>query len=824
MAMDKERLFAYFQTNYLPREEVLFKLPFSVSIDTFWPELLNRRKARAVVLPLRSGNGVPYWYTLTEKMIAASEVLCEKAMLQEKPVDPFRAPMTSAMTEEMFFTSFVEGAQIQITEAMSFLQSGTEPEDIQEQMIWNNQQAWSAMAKSLLRPLDEGHIKGLALLLTSDMNGQADDYRQMDNHPIAAMADLPYTVPPASVIPDRMQEFYDFLRSPDVHPLIKAAAAQAFLLVTRPFPEGNERLSRMVSAAVLLRSGYDFFRDISISSVIARENYRYYKAMKEIIRTENGGDLTYFMEYFMELLVRAVADREERDRRIEQEKHEQELQEQQAVLEREREMAVVPLAPVQVDNPAESIAEKENDPEGSFQTMNDNNVFFLTPPVEEAEPEEVSPDESPPRDIRADYIERFRAIAESTPTRRGSVEKKLDVILRMIDKGMLSFTSADYRSESGLAQKEPFRACRFLVKHGLALMEVRNGIHWYTLYPSENAPILSARPEEKELPLEGVTSEAAFSPAEADEERHESDDVGQPSLSARVLHAIEEMTQNGQETFGCADIREKAGITAKQSYDICLFLSKKAWIAVDNTTRPMQYRLTEAGAFACKRKAENQRNVAGCGDHRTLLMKRLDEMELNPASERDRRVASFLKGIISAGRITFTGSDWNQAVAMSKAVHTSDLRYAMNIGLIDRSETRIEGSSAYEYRICTEIHTGMNTAGLTKTQLQYLVMGYQFFANRVFTADKLSACMRIPVKTVAFHLSNLLDKGLVWCDKAKGRAFSYKLLVNPQSHPECFPEMPTYEKAQEEGSALPAISPQAGYAAAPMRAMTALSV
>ena len=57
-----------------------------------------------------------------------------------------------------------------------------------------------------------------------------------------------------------------------VHPLIKSAVGQAYILVVRPFPEGNERLARMISSAVLLRSGYDLFRDISISGVIARED------------------------------------------------------------------------------------------------------------------------------------------------------------------------------------------------------------------------------------------------------------------------------------------------------------------------------------------------------------------------------------------------------------------------------------------------------------------------------------------------------------------------------------------------------------------------
>ena len=147
--MDKEKLLAYFQTHYLSRQEVLYKLPLNYAIDSFWSELLNRRKASAVVLPLYNGTGMPYWYVLTDRMIAASERLCEEALIQQEDFDPYRAQMTSAMTEEMFFTSFVEGARIPLQEAMDFLQRGTEPENIQEQMIWNNRHAWAEMTATL---------------------------------------------------------------------------------------------------------------------------------------------------------------------------------------------------------------------------------------------------------------------------------------------------------------------------------------------------------------------------------------------------------------------------------------------------------------------------------------------------------------------------------------------------------------------------------------------------------------------------------------------------------------------------------------------------
>lgn len=47
----------------------------------------------------------------------------------------------------------------------------------------------------------------------------------------------------------------------------------------------------------------------SLSSLIARKGYGYFDAMVNIMREENGGDLTYFLEYYLELLSRAVDER-----------------------------------------------------------------------------------------------------------------------------------------------------------------------------------------------------------------------------------------------------------------------------------------------------------------------------------------------------------------------------------------------------------------------------------------------------------------------------------------------------------------------------------
>ena len=469
MAMDREKLLAFFQAHYLSRQEVLFKLPLNISIDSFWPELLNHRKARASVLPLSNAAGMPYWYVLTDRMIAASERLCEEAMGkmgQDPDFDPCRAGMTSAMTEEMFFTSFVEGAQIPLQEAMDFLQRGTEPETIQEQMIWNNRRAWAEMVGTIYRPLDEAFVRSMAFMLTEEMDNCAEDYRQSDQHPIAAMDNESYEVPPAYSLPDRMNEYYKFLQNTGVHPLIKAAAAQAWLLVTRPFPEGNERLSRMMSSAVLLRCGYDFFRDISISAVIAKESYRYYKCMREIIRSENGGDLTYFMEYYLELLVRAMDSHKERLMRREQEMLEREQEREKERLMREREMARRPL--VREDAPSVD----------AWQPM-ESRALESRPlerqPLERGQQHESRPlrnedllgredteGKSPPGD--GDFYQRLRLMEAS---KSESIRETARVIRNMLTRGITHFSRADWAKISGMNGQRKNKVCDYLVSHGL---------------------------------------------------------------------------------------------------------------------------------------------------------------------------------------------------------------------------------------------------------------------------------------------------------------------------------------------------------------------
>lgn len=552
MAMDKEMLLQRLQSQYLTRQEVLFKLPLNISISTFWPELVERRKMNSVVLPLHRADGKPMWYVLTDKMIAASERLCALALDCDVAIDPYKTAMTGAMTEEIFFTSFVEGAQITLQEAMEFLERGTEPENVQEQMIQNNRQAWTDMTRMLYYPLDERYVRMLAYRLTDEMEGQATDYRQTDTHPIAAMGKEAYDVPPAAAIPGLMQEYYDFLASTEIHPLIKAAVGQAYLLVTRPFPEGNERLSRMISYAVLLRSGYDFLRDISISGVIARESYRYFKSMQDIIRSENGGDLTYFIEYYLDLLARSIDAKAEQEQRRREEALLLERQAAKQPLVRSEppaEIAIPPAAPQAEDKP-ESVFRPEESVEISI------GLDELEDSAEEnGEEPESQPTESPPilHDTPQSYLNYLRntrmyRMGRTQPKR---VERISDKLTDLVLNGTHTFLRADWEQLTGTSEGITRDDISLMQKLGLITCEAVSKCTECRIY---HIPI-----KETETEPDGAESEDADDLLKAIQRMKESVHARERQSAAGLL----DMLDQGKNEFTFADWMERNPVSNK---------------------------------------------------------------------------------------------------------------------------------------------------------------------------------------------------------------------------------------------------------------------
>ena len=302
-----EDLLAYFTGHYFPKEEVMYRLPVSLSIGDFWPELLAHRKAHAVHLPLPAAKGCDYWYVPTDRLLEAGDRLSALARTDVALSLP-REQAEDGIVDEAYFSSAIEGAYTTRQQAHAFLRSGLPPQNRAEQMIRNNYDALRFGLEHLDMPLNEAAILEVARLLTEGtLEGAAKHgYRDADVHVVSGRQEIVYTAPDAGMVRPMMDALLLYLNDAEIHPIIKACVAHIYFVTVHPLFDGNGRTARALSYWILLRAGYSFFRQFPISGVLARERARYYKAIRAAQDPENGNDLTYFLEYYVEMLERSV--------------------------------------------------------------------------------------------------------------------------------------------------------------------------------------------------------------------------------------------------------------------------------------------------------------------------------------------------------------------------------------------------------------------------------------------------------------------------------------------------------------------------------------
>lgn len=85
-------------------------------------------------------------------------------------------------------------------------------------------------------------------------------------------------------------------------------------LCIHPFSDGNGRMSRLLTALLLYKSGYVVGKYISIESRIAQNKDLYYKALEDCQEGwhENKEDVTPFVKYMLKIILAAYRDFEER--------------------------------------------------------------------------------------------------------------------------------------------------------------------------------------------------------------------------------------------------------------------------------------------------------------------------------------------------------------------------------------------------------------------------------------------------------------------------------------------------------------------------------
>lgn len=100
----------------------------------------------------------------------------------------------------------------------------------------------------------------------------------------------------------------------ELSPILSAAISQFQFVHIHPFIDGNGRMARLLSTLILYKTGYEFKRLFTISEYYDLDRPEYYKAIQSV--RENGMDMTFWLEYFIEGLRSQMAEIQDKGKQL----------------------------------------------------------------------------------------------------------------------------------------------------------------------------------------------------------------------------------------------------------------------------------------------------------------------------------------------------------------------------------------------------------------------------------------------------------------------------------------------------------------------------
>ncbi|PJK04483.1 filamentation induced by cAMP protein fic [Lysobacteraceae bacterium NML91-0268] len=300
--------------------------PSGLSHEAWWLGIKLARQARAIVLPFREKSGTLFKVSITDSMLrnlhlldrqAAGRILGAGAL----DADSLKAKyLHRSLVEEAMTSSQLEGASTTRRVAKEMLDSGREPRDRSEQMIYNNFATMQALAEWKDQPLSPEMLLDIHRRITDaamDDPQESGRFRRAEDDIVVYDRSDPsrilHTPPLASELPERIQTLCDFANGsgasePFLHPVVRAIVLHFMVGYDHPFCDGNGRTARALFYWSMLKSGYWLSEYFSISTVLKRSPGAYLQAY--LYSESDEGDASYFVAHQLRVIMTAISQLE----------------------------------------------------------------------------------------------------------------------------------------------------------------------------------------------------------------------------------------------------------------------------------------------------------------------------------------------------------------------------------------------------------------------------------------------------------------------------------------------------------------------------------
>jgi len=242
-------------------------------------------------------------YTITNSMLReVGNIDAAKAIIDASPLLPSweKRFQDDALVRSVHHGTHLEGNELNISEARRVIEGEKivgRPRDVQEIINYRNVIDYIGQDR---KELDETLLKTLHRLTAENILEETQIGVYRGSQVVVRnlhTGDVSYRPPPAVEVPYLTREFLNWLRDElKTHPIIKAGIVHYELVRIHPFVDGNGRVARAFTAALLYNEHYDTRRFFSLEEHYDRDALSYYKALQSV--TER--DLTPWLEYFCE--------------------------------------------------------------------------------------------------------------------------------------------------------------------------------------------------------------------------------------------------------------------------------------------------------------------------------------------------------------------------------------------------------------------------------------------------------------------------------------------------------------------------------------------
>lgn len=234
-----------------------------------------------------------------------------KQFIDHAPLLPYyeKKFRDDALVRTVHYGTHIEGNELNLTEANKVMQGEHvigRQRDVQE--IINYRKAMDLINElhtgKEKEKIDEDLINKLHEITTSRILPDEKVGKFRETQVViknSFTGEVSFRPPEAVAVPSQMVELLEFIKNSsddDMHPVLKSGTIHYEFVRIHPFVDGNGRVGRCLSTLILYQEGYDIRRFFSLEEYFDRNAADYYQALQSVAK--NNGDLTEWLEYFVE--------------------------------------------------------------------------------------------------------------------------------------------------------------------------------------------------------------------------------------------------------------------------------------------------------------------------------------------------------------------------------------------------------------------------------------------------------------------------------------------------------------------------------------------